>query len=112
MTSSSFAAACPALASYISSSRALLPLSEATATKIFQLMLFDGQSCQQHHGYVSSNRHLQEDNGVSSSPIVNVVLVIVCLISAAMASGLTQGLLSLDLMETKIIARSGTLLLH
>jgi CBS domain containing-hemolysin-like protein len=35
-------------------------------------------------------------------------MVLMCLVSAALASGLTQGLLSLDLMEMNIKARSGT----
>ena len=103
-----FQADCPALASYIAS-QPTSTLTEATAFRIFQLMLEDGQSCQLRHGYVPlHHRGLQED-GVSSSPVLNIAMVVLCLISAAMASGLTQGLLSLDLMETKIIARSGTL---
>ena len=101
-----FAADCPALAAYISH-QSNLTLTEASATMVFRLMLVDGQSCQLRHGYIPQyHRGLQEE-GVSSSPVVNIAMVVVCLISAAMASGLTQGLLSLDLMETKIIARSG-----
>lgn len=38
----------------------------------------------------------------------NVIMAAICLLFCAMASGLTQGLLSLDLMELKITARSGT----
>ena len=37
-----------------------------------------------------------------------IVMVIVCIVCAGLASGLTQGLLSLDLMELKIKSRSGT----
>ncbi|KAJ1437700.1 hypothetical protein B484DRAFT_324434 [Ochromonadaceae sp. CCMP2298] len=40
--------------------------------------------------------------------ILDVVLVFVCIIFAGLASGLTQGLLSLDLMELEIKMRSGT----
>ena len=37
-----------------------------------------------------------------------IFMVIVCIVCAGLASGLTQGLLSLDLMELKIKSRSGT----
>lgn len=37
-----------------------------------------------------------------------IIVVVICLISAALASGLTQGLLSLDVMEMKIKLISGT----
>ena len=103
-SSSSFATDCPALSSYIPQSPATR-LPEATASMIFELMMLDGQSCQLRHGY--NHRSLQEAE-VSSSPVLNIAMVVVCLVSGAMASGITQGLLSLDLMETKITARSGT----
>lgn len=37
-----------------------------------------------------------------------IVMVLICLVCAALASGLTQGLLSLDYMEMKIRSESGT----
>ena len=46
-----------------------------------------------------------EDNG---NPAVNIGLVFVCIVCAALASGLTQGLLSLDHTELEIKLRSGT----
>ena len=42
-----------------------------------------------------------------SEPVAAVVVVI-CLISAALASGLTQGLLSLDHLQLEVLKRSGT----
>lgn len=47
-------------------------------------------------------------DGSTNSFIVNIVLVFVCIICAGFASGLTQGLLSLDLTEMTIKSRSGT----
>ena len=47
-------------------------------------------------------------NGSQTSFIINIVLVFVCIICAGFASGLTQGLLSLDFTEMTIKSRSGT----
>ena len=44
----------------------------------------------------------------SSNETGAIIAVIVCLICAALASGLTQGLLSLDHLELEILKRSGT----
>eukprot|EP00981_Chlorochromonas_danica_P012184 scaffold4610_cov180-Ochromonas_danica.AAC.1 len=51
-------------------------------------------------------RRLSETSGNNTA--VDLVLVAMCVIFAGLASGLTQGLLSLDYMEMKIKATSGT----
>jgi hypothetical protein len=52
------------------------------------------------------------DTSISTSAhnefVTAVAMVILCLVCAGLASGLTQGLLSLDLMEMTIKSRSGT----
>jgi metal transporter CNNM len=49
-----------------------------------------------------------EQSNDGSSFGLNVVMTIVCLICAALASGLTQGLLSLDITEMTIKSRKGS----
>ena len=44
----------------------------------------------------------------SIDPVASIILIFVCIVCAGFASGLTQGLLSLDAMEMTIKARSGT----
>ena len=65
------------------------------------------------YGISHSYRSLRSSNFIESSSSHNtnltaILLVILCLVCAGLASGLTQGLLSLDLMEMKIKSRSGT----
>ena len=47
-------------------------------------------------------------NGSQTSFIINIILVFVCIMCAGFASGLTQGLLSLNFNEMKMKSRSGT----
>lgn len=58
----------------------------------------------------SHGRRLQDAELTPSNPDygLNIALVLICLLCAALASGLTQGLLSLDYMEMKIKSESGT----
>ena len=49
---------------------------------------------------------VEHANGTNAA--VSIFVVFVCLSSAGMASGLTQGLLSLDIMELRIKLQSGS----
>ena len=65
------------------------------------------------YGAVQSSRFLTSTAFLGSSndhnsKVTAILLVVLCLVCAGLASGLTQGLLSLDLMEMKIKSRSGT----
>lgn len=73
-----------------------------------------GRLCNDAAGTLSSNqinthnlRKLSEGSNNSSFGL-DVTLVVVCIVCAGLASGLTQGLLSLDFTEMTIKSRSGT----
>ena len=57
---------------------------------------------------VDSSSSTSNSNSNSSDFILNIAMVCVCIICAGFASGLTQGLLSLDFTEMTIKLRSGT----
>jgi hypothetical protein len=82
--------------------------SESILQEILQLLLKDGLKCNASSQQKNYLRRLGEAAAGSTSYAENIILVLICLICAALASGLTQGLLSLDLMEMTIKARSGT----
>jgi hypothetical protein len=86
---------------------------------LFKAFAHDGISCQNISSSIGNfNRHgflrrLQSSSETSSGEsgsqfVLNIILVFVCLICAGLASGLTQGLLSLDITEMTIKSRSGT----
>jgi len=62
----------------------------------------------EHGGRRLSGASEHYDEPGSSDYVTDVALVLIFLFSAACASGLTQGLLSLDYMEMKIKSESGT----
>lgn len=62
----------------------------------------------QHGGRRLSGASEHYDEPGSADYVTDVALVLIFLFSAACASGLTQGLLSLDYMEMKIKSESGT----
>ena len=133
-TASAFDAACPLTSRFIAASLrqhedavpwatvgstgsdATFAASAAMVAQVLQLMLRDGTSCLQMHGVSSvvgggadPRRGLAvlegDGTGVTSSVAFNIIMALICLLMAGLASGLTQGLLSLDLMEMKITAR-------
>ena len=57
---------------------------------------------------VDSSSSTSNSNSNNSDFILNIAMVCVCIICAGFASGLTQGLLSLDFTEMTIKLRSGT----
>ena len=113
--------ACPRTWEYLSS----IAASDSTViiadsiSNLFTALELDGLKCR--HTYVQRDsygtgfkfRSLRAASilGASSnhdSNLTAIFIVILCLICAGLASGLTQGLLSLDLMEMTIKSRSGT----
>lgn len=103
--------ACPSLYQFLQSQSSFALDTKESGQKFVSDVLDafhkDGPLCG-HQFYTDSiRRGLQEDLGEQSRGTA-IALVILCLVCAGLASGLTQGLLSLDLMEMKIISRSGT----
>ena len=68
-----------------------------------------GLHCDAAGTSILSLRKLSEESSGSNFAL-DVALVIVCIVCAGLASGLTQGLLSLDFTEMTIKSRSGTVL--
>lgn len=58
--------------------------------------------------YYSRRLHSEGNDGKPQNLPLNLTMVFVCILCAGFASGLTQGLLSLDFTEMKIKSRSGT----
>jgi CBS domain containing-hemolysin-like protein len=83
---------------------------------LFRALELDGSRCEHANSFYSqpeiesNTNYLRKLGGASdeSDFTTAVAMVIVCLVCAGLASGLTQGLLSLDFMEMTIKSRSGT----
>jgi hypothetical protein len=60
------------------------------------------------HSSTADSVHIQRNLSSGGINYFDLVMVGVCVLMAGFASGLTQGLLSLDLMEMEIKSRSGT----
>ena len=95
-------AACPSLYQFLQSQSSFAfdtkQSSQQFVSDVLDAFHKDGLSCG-HQFYTNSiRRGLQEDLGEQSRGTA-IALVILCLVCAGLASGLTQGLLSLDLME-------------
>lgn len=113
---------CPGTWEYLSSIAASNSsiLSPVFLSNLFKALELDGSKCR--HAYVQRDSYYEtgfkfrslrttailgpstEHNG----KLAAILMVVLCLICAGLASGLTQGLLSLDLMEMTIKSRSGT----
>ena len=92
-------------------------ITASALSNLFAALELDGSHCSPPYSINRSNggtyslRSLR-DTSISANEhnqfITSTVMVILCVVFAGLASGLTQGLLSLDLMEMTIKSRSGT----
>jgi Cyclin M transmembrane N-terminal domain len=115
---------CPGTWAYLNSIAASNStiISADSISNLFKAFEFDGSKCR--HAYIHENKNSYYETGLKfrslrtasilgpsdehNGNLTAIFMVVLCLICAGLASGLTQGLLSLDLMEMTIKSRSGT----
>ena len=102
---SSFFAPSPPLPTWSASLSSLYTHSNAQSTHHLRSSSHSG--CSADNG-LRFHRRLVGSSTDSGSFALNLAMVFVCVLCAAFASGLTQGLLSLDFTEMTIKSRSGT----